>query len=112
MLASADRGYAKHSTFELFDGAIFGSSHKPVEGAAKGHGNHPERRTPLNSSDRASDGSLSIQLARDASGDGRTGIHLDELRLQSLFTVKAFFLPEKNIRVIDAAACIGNPDFL
>src|SRR5262245_39704317 len=112
MLAPANRRNPKHFTLQVFDRMVFGSNHKPVERPAQSHRHNPQWRTALERPNSAANRSLPNQLSGDAGRDRYCGIHLNELWLQSLYTVKALLLGQENVRVVDAAAGIGDPHLL
>ncbi len=112
ILAAANGGNPKHFTFEIFDRTVLGPNYKPVKRATQSHRHNAQRRAALERPNGASDGGLTIQLPGDAGRDRYAGIHLNELWLQSLFAVKTLLLGQENVRVVDAAAGIGDPHFL
>src|SRR5262245_58077859 len=112
MLAPANRRNPKHFTLQVFDRMVFGSNYKPVERPTQSHRHNPQWRAALERPNSAANRGLPIQLSRDASSNRHCGIHLNELWLQSLFTVKAHLLGQENVRVVDAAAGIGDPHLL
>src|SRR5262245_3462776 len=112
MLAPANRRNPKHFTLQVFDRTVFGSNHKPVERPPQSHRHNPQWRAPLERPNSASNRGLPIQLSGDAGRNRYGGIHLNELWLQSLFTVKAHLLGQENVRIVDAAAGVGDPHLL
>ena len=96
----------------IFNGTELGPNYKPEERTAKSDRHHAERRSPLNGPDGASYGSLTIQLAGDGGIDCYAGVHLNQLRFQSLFAEKTFFLAKEEVHVINSTAGIGDSDFL